>query len=189
MKRWLGLAALVFVATAGWRIGETLSPDALSMAVGILFGVLAGVPTALLVMAGSQRREAAERPRQPERSYPPRPDGMAYFPPPPPVIVVAPQALGPGGGGGGAAPGAPPWGGGRSRGGRGPPPPGTGSSRSSARRRSGCKSRDVGMGVNGGADDSAPFVIGGGLARVTDGCGLTAFDGFWRIPNERKNAL
>ena len=96
MKRWFGLAVLVFVATAGWRIGETLSPDALSMAVGILFGVLAGVPTALLVMAGSQRREAAERPRQPERSYPPRPDGMAYFPPPPPVIVVAPQALGPG---------------------------------------------------------------------------------------------
>ncbi len=97
MKRWFGLAVLVFVATAGWRIGETLSPDALSMAVGILFGVLAGVPTALLVMAGSQRREAAERPRQPERSYPPRPDGMAYFPPQPPVIVVAPQALGPGG--------------------------------------------------------------------------------------------
>ena len=99
MKRWIGMAVLVFVATAGWRIGEALSPAALSMAVGILFGVLAGVPTALLVMAGS-RREAEERPRQSERGYPVRPDGawgQPYFPPQPPVIVVAPQALGPGG--------------------------------------------------------------------------------------------
>ena len=97
MKRWFGMAVLVFVATAGWRIGEALSPDALSMAVGILFGVLAGVPTALLVIAGSRRREAEERPRRPERAYPPRLDGMPYFPPQPPVIVVAPHALGPGG--------------------------------------------------------------------------------------------
>ena len=58
MKRWIGLAVLVFVATAGWRIGEALSPDALSMAVGILFGVLAGVPTALLVMAAPRKLTA-----------------------------------------------------------------------------------------------------------------------------------
>lgn len=100
MKRWIGMAVLVFVAAAGWRIGSALSPDALSMAVGILFGVLAGIPTALLVMAGTRRREAEERPRLPERAYPVRPDGawgQPYFPPQPPVIVVAPQALGPGG--------------------------------------------------------------------------------------------
>lgn len=52
---------LVFVGTAGWRIGEALSPDALSMAVGVLFGVMAGVPTALLVMAGNRRRDNDER--------------------------------------------------------------------------------------------------------------------------------
>ncbi len=73
MKRWMGLALLVFVGSAGWRIGEALSPDALSMAVGVLFGVLAGVPTALLVMAGSRRRNddargEERRPRAATRS-------------------------------------------------------------------------------------------------------------------------
>lgn len=61
MKRWFGLALLIFVGTAGWRIGDALSPDALSMAIGVLFGVMAGVPTALLVMAGSRRRSSDER--------------------------------------------------------------------------------------------------------------------------------
>jgi hypothetical protein len=100
MKRWFGMAILVFVAAAGWRIGAALSPDALSMAVGILFGVLAGVPTALLIIAATRRRAAEERPRPPERGYAVRPEGpwgQPYFPPQPPVIVVAPQALGPGG--------------------------------------------------------------------------------------------
>ena len=96
MKRWLGLAALVFIGTAGWRIGNALSPDALSMAVGVLFGVMAGVPTALLVMASSRR----PRPTQPERDdtreaahgYPAQWGPGGYFPPAqPPVIVVTGQ--------------------------------------------------------------------------------------------------
>jgi hypothetical protein len=76
MKQWIGLALLVFVGTAGWRIGHALSPDALSMAVGVLFGVMAGVPTAILVMAGSRRRnveEASTRERQ-------RASMQSYFP-------------------------------------------------------------------------------------------------------------
>lgn len=102
MKRWLGLAGLVFVGVAGWRIGGALSSDALSMAVGILFGVLAGVPTALLVLASDRRpsRESSPRSRgaaiEPEGGW-----GMpqpGYFPPPqqPPVIVLAgsPQGYG-----------------------------------------------------------------------------------------------
>lgn len=56
MKRWIGLAVLVFVGVAGWRIGGRLSADALSMAVGVLFGVMAGVPAALLLMASGPRR-------------------------------------------------------------------------------------------------------------------------------------
>ena len=32
MRRFLGLALLIFVAVAGWRIGEILSTDALGMA-------------------------------------------------------------------------------------------------------------------------------------------------------------
>ncbi|RIK53859.1 MAG: hypothetical protein DCC57_07720 [Chloroflexi bacterium] len=92
MKRYLGLLLLVFVGVAGWRIGGSLSPDALSMAVGVLFGVMAGVPAALLVMASGRRRDnAAEQDR--------RHAGNAmwgHYAPQPPVIVVAgPPALQP----------------------------------------------------------------------------------------------
>lgn len=99
MKRWVGVAGLIFVGIAGWRIGGALSSDALSMAVGILFGVMAGVPTALLVMASGRRREAnevqAERRRERVlQSYPP----AAYMPQQPPVIVLAgPQGFASGG--------------------------------------------------------------------------------------------
>lgn len=51
---------LVFVAVVGWRMGGVLSPDALGMAVGLLFGVMAGIPTALILLAG-QRREGELR--------------------------------------------------------------------------------------------------------------------------------
>jgi hypothetical protein len=89
MKRFMGLAILVFIGAAGWRVGNTLSPDALSMAVGVLFGVLAGVPTALLVMAGNRRRAGDDAP-----DYARSRNGMPYgaggfFGPQPPVIVVA----------------------------------------------------------------------------------------------------
>jgi len=59
MRRFIGLIALVFVGIIAWRIGESLSSDAISMAVGVLFGVLAGIPTALLVLVGGRRQEAA----------------------------------------------------------------------------------------------------------------------------------
>jgi hypothetical protein len=109
MKRWIGLALLVFVGTAGWRIGDALSPDALSMAVGVLFGVMAGVPTALLVMAGGRRRSSDERM---EESHSRRQQalpmpvhgqmnlgqmhawGMPYAQQPPVIIVGGPQGFG-----------------------------------------------------------------------------------------------
>lgn len=111
MKRWIGLALLVFVGTAGWRIGDALSPDALSMAVGVLFGVMAGVPTALLFMAGGRRHNAEEAPTRERQAgstainawnapYPYAANQYApqYAPPyaqQPPIIVVAgPQGFG-----------------------------------------------------------------------------------------------
>lgn len=51
------LAALIVVGILGWNIGSLLSPDAVAMAVGVLFGVLAGLPVALLVLASSRRKE------------------------------------------------------------------------------------------------------------------------------------
>ena len=93
MKQWIGLALLVFVGTAGWRIGNALSPDALSMAVGVLFGVMAGVPTSILIMASSRRRnveEASTRDRQAAsmQHYFPQ-HAQQYMPQQPPIIVVA----------------------------------------------------------------------------------------------------
>ena len=57
MKKLLILTCLLFVAIVAWRISERLSADAIGMALGVMFGVLAGIPTALLVLASARRRE------------------------------------------------------------------------------------------------------------------------------------
>ena len=70
----------------------------------VLFGVLAGVPTALLVMLGSRRADSQERKRE-ERADegPMRQPGqvvpygsgwpMPYAPQPPVIVVTGPQGL------------------------------------------------------------------------------------------------
>ncbi len=87
MKRLLIIGLLFFLALGAWRLASTLSSDALGMAVGMFFGVLAGIPTALLVLATGRRRTgddeeglAAGRARQ-----------APAYPFQPPVIVVTGQ--------------------------------------------------------------------------------------------------
>ncbi len=63
MKKFIGLILLVFVGVVGWRVGGSLSSDAMSMAIGVLFGVLAGVPTALLLLAAERRRSSSDEAR------------------------------------------------------------------------------------------------------------------------------
>jgi hypothetical protein len=87
VKRFAILAALVFLGGAGWSLGERLSADALSMAIGIFFGVLASVPAAILVLAASRR---GERQPQPDRRQPGPPQAGYQTP----VIVVAPPMAG-----------------------------------------------------------------------------------------------
>ncbi len=95
MKKLIILSLVVFVAVSAWSVGNRLSSDALSMGVGILFGVLAGLPTALLVLASNRRREESSemgsrggRGRQPQGMLPQ--PGYGYPPPQqPPVIVLA----------------------------------------------------------------------------------------------------
>ena len=53
-----GLLALVL-----WRITKNISSDALGLAIGVVFGVIAGFPTAVLVLYGN---------RQPGRLPPPQ---------------------------------------------------------------------------------------------------------------------
>lgn len=50
------LLVIILVGVCAFRVASIISPDAVSMAVGMLFGVLAGIPTALLVMASGRRR-------------------------------------------------------------------------------------------------------------------------------------
>lgn len=88
MKRFLLIAVLVCVGVMAWSIGNRLSTDALGMAVGILFGMSAGIPAALLVLVSSRRRTEEEE----EEEVRPMRSGYGYpnFPgyPQPPVIVV-----------------------------------------------------------------------------------------------------
>lgn len=84
MKRLVIVAFLIFVGFAGWRAGGILSSDAMGMVVGILFGVLASLPAALLVLAATRRSQQAEPPSV--RSQPPYANGQI------PVVIVAPPA-------------------------------------------------------------------------------------------------
>jgi len=58
MNKWVFLAVLVFLGALAWYLFSQLSSDAVSMALGLFFGVLAGVPTAILVLAGQRQRDA-----------------------------------------------------------------------------------------------------------------------------------
>jgi hypothetical protein len=102
MRKFVMLALLVIVGVMTWRLGSSLSSDALGMAVGVLFGVMAGIPAALLVLATSSRRRGQEEEERHERydRYQQRQDRqLPAYPYQPPVIVVAgaqaPQAAPP----------------------------------------------------------------------------------------------
>lgn len=91
MRQFLVISGLVAGGVAAWRIGETLSSDAISMGLGILFGMLAGVPAALLVMAASRRRDYLDEDERRSRRAPEGAFGgygQGYGAQQPPVIVV-----------------------------------------------------------------------------------------------------
>ena len=44
----------------GWRVIESISSDALGLAIGVVFGVLAGLPTALLVLKSRYLEQESE---------------------------------------------------------------------------------------------------------------------------------
>ncbi len=78
----------VIACAASWRVASVISADAISMAVGMLFGVLAGIPTALLVMASNRQRSDDYEQPDPQPSapviilYPPQqsqPSHVNYF--------------------------------------------------------------------------------------------------------------
>ncbi len=93
MKRLAIIALLIFVGFAGWRAGGVLSTDAMSMAVGVVFGVLASIPAALLILAATRRSAQAEpltapRPEQQAGFRSQSMPGGAQMP----IVIVAPPA-------------------------------------------------------------------------------------------------
>lgn len=105
MRKFVMLSMLLMLGVFAWRLGESLSSDALGMAVGMVFGILAGIPAALLVLATSNRRRQEEEDERAERyeRYSQRQERqLPAYPYQPPVIVVA--------GGGQAQQPAPPLG-------------------------------------------------------------------------------
>jgi hypothetical protein len=93
MKKLVIMLAIVILAGFAWLIADRLSPDAVGMALGMLFGVLAGVPTALLMMASNRRRyeeDEEEDGRMPAKGY--GQYGIGPYGQQAPVIVLtAPQ--------------------------------------------------------------------------------------------------
>jgi len=93
MKRFIFIVCLVFVAVAGWRIADRLSSDAIGMAVGVLFGIMAGIPAALMLLAANRRRSESEEPVRAQGQNRFLPNGYGAYPPQqPPVIVLAGHA-------------------------------------------------------------------------------------------------
>lgn len=86
MKHALTFGVLVLGGIAAWRIGETLSSDAISMGLGIFFGMVAGIPAALMVMAAARRREYVDTERADRRA----PQAYASAAQPPVIVVTAP---------------------------------------------------------------------------------------------------
>lgn len=61
MKTFFIIIASVFVGVLAWKIGEAVHPTTLSMLVGVAFGALAGIPTGLIVLASTRRKESTDR--------------------------------------------------------------------------------------------------------------------------------
>jgi len=80
LKLLAGMGAMVFAVTLAVVVGNRLSDEALAVLAGAVCGVGAAIPTSLLIISVSRRRD--EQRVQPPASQ------AAY----PPVVVVAPPA-------------------------------------------------------------------------------------------------
>ncbi|MFZ5918366.1 MAG: hypothetical protein ACOYZ7_15605 [Chloroflexota bacterium] len=56
-KRWFGLGMVLFLVALAVVIGLRLDTEAMAVVVGVIFGVAASIPTSLIVVAITWRRE------------------------------------------------------------------------------------------------------------------------------------
>jgi hypothetical protein len=90
MRQLIALLALAFVVTLGVVVGTRMSSDAIAVLVGVIAGVAASIPCALLLLVVTRRREPEE-----DAPY----NGTRYdegrYRQAPPVIVVTPGGASP----------------------------------------------------------------------------------------------
>lgn len=55
MSKVISLGVIVAMTALLWRAIDGMNREALAMAIGVLFGILAGIPMALVVLASSRR--------------------------------------------------------------------------------------------------------------------------------------
>ena len=98
MKKVATVALIAFAVTLAVIIGQRMSTDAMAVVIGVACGVLASIPTSLLILAVSGRQGGRrEREVQQQRDYPPvvivNPgnDQPRYLQPPFPNPVIQPQ--------------------------------------------------------------------------------------------------
>ena len=82
MRRVIGLTVLVAAVALAVVIGQRMSTDAMAVAVGVVFGVAASIPTSLLVVAATRGRR--------DEGYHLRRDELRPPPPAPQIYVVNP---------------------------------------------------------------------------------------------------
>jgi hypothetical protein len=80
------VVVVAFVMTLALVVGNRLSDEALGVLAGAVCGVGAAIPTSLIVVAVTRRRESSE----PRRTSYQSPDAWPRPNPYPPVVVVAP---------------------------------------------------------------------------------------------------
>lgn len=71
MKNLFVVVLLVFVAGLALVMGSRLSVDAVTVIIGVGCGVLASIPTSILILAVTARRESRLDPMRGQQAYPP----------------------------------------------------------------------------------------------------------------------
>ncbi len=97
MKKVVTVALIAFAVTLAVIIGKRMSSDAMAVVIGVACGVLASIPTSLLIVAVSGRRGEREVVQHRRGDYPPvvivNPGNSQprYLQPPFPAPMMQPQ--------------------------------------------------------------------------------------------------
>lgn len=67
MKVLLSVSVLVFLGAAGLQVGETIDPDVTLIVIGFVFGAIASLPAALLMLVANRRNERRQDADGPQR--------------------------------------------------------------------------------------------------------------------------